>query len=90
VSLTYLDRLTSKDDEALSTLSQKAHKLLGQDLFQLIGLLDANADAHGVDGTLNENLLLLITSNEDGVKQELGAGAARRQRKKKSQIQSPV
>lgn len=78
MSTSYLDRLASQNDEAFSTLGQKAHELLGEDLLKLISLLDADTNAHRVDGTLNENLLLLVTSNNDRVEQELFVGAEKR------------
>lgn len=71
-----LDGLTAEDDEGLGALGQETHKLLGEQLLELIGLLHTNADAERVDRTFNQNLLLGSTSDGDGVQQELGRGAA--------------
>lgn len=70
-----LDGLTTQDDEGLRALGQEAHELLGQQLLQLIGLLNSNRDSQRVDGSLDQNSLLSSTSDDDRVQQEFGRGA---------------
>lgn len=70
-----LDGLTTQDHEGLGTLSQETHKLLGQQLLQLIGLLNSNGDSQRVDGSLNQNFLLRSTRDDDRVQQEFGRRA---------------
>ncbi len=55
-----LDRLAAKHEEVLSTLLQEAHEDLGQKKLELVGLLEADANAHRVDRGLNQDLLLLL------------------------------
>lgn len=73
-----LDGLTTQDDERLGTLGQEAHKLLGQQLLQLICLLHSNRDAQRVNRSLYQHTLLLGTSDDDWVQQELGRGAEKK------------
>lgn len=67
-----LDGLSTEDHEWLRTLGQEAHKLLRQQLLQLVSLLHSNANAKRVDGSLDQNALLRSTSDDHGVQQELG------------------
>ena len=66
-SITCLDGLSSQDDKVLCTLHEEAGKLVAQNLFNLVGLLDADADAHRVDGELDKHLLVLIATDGDRV-----------------------
>ena len=70
-----LDGLTTENNEWLGALGQETHKLLGQQFLQFISLLDSNADTQGVDGSLNQNSLLLSTSNDHRVEQQFRRGA---------------
>ena len=65
-----LNSLTTQDDEGLSTLGQEAHELLGEQLLQLISLLNSNRDSQRVDGALNQNSLLRSTRDDDRVQQK--------------------
>jgi hypothetical protein len=50
----YLHGLPPQDHEVLGALGQEPRELVHQDLFQLVHLLDLQADAHRVDGALDE------------------------------------
>ena len=62
---TYLHRLASEDDEVFSAHHHEPHELMAEDLLDLVGLLDGDADANRVDGRLDEHSLLLVTRNGD-------------------------
>lgn len=49
---------------------------MDQDILNLVGLLDLDADAHGVDGRLDENALVFVAGDRQGCQQDL-RGAAR-------------
>jgi len=61
------DRLTTEHKEVISTLSKEAHETLCKDCIELIELLKANADTNAINRSLNENTLLLVTSNHNRV-----------------------
>lgn len=44
-----LDRFPSQDVEALGALRQEAREFVYEDVFDLVGLLDLDADAYAVD-----------------------------------------
>lgn len=70
-----LDRLPPQDKEGLGTLGQEAGKLVDKDLFNLVGLLDFDADADAVDAGLDKDTLVLVARNRQGSQEDLGGGA---------------
>ena len=44
-------------------MGQESSELVDQDMLNLIGLLDLNADAHGVNAGLDQNSLVLVSRN---------------------------
>lgn len=61
--MAYLDGLPPQDEETLGSLLQEARELVYQDVLDLVGLLDLDADAHRVDGRLDEHALVLVTGD---------------------------
>jgi len=68
---TNLDGLSSENDEVLGTLAQETNKLFAQKLFKVISLLNLDADADGVDGRLDQNTLVGVTTDDDWVQNQL-------------------
>jgi len=66
----HIHGLAAQHKEILSAHHHKAHKLLAEDLFDLVGLLDGNADAQRVDRALEQNAFVLITADDDWGKQQ--------------------
>src|SRR5690242_9880561 len=66
----YLNGFSPEDDKVLGTLGQETHEHLTQDSLKLVSLLDFNADTNGVDRTLNQHLLTLISADDNGVQQQ--------------------
>lgn len=66
------DRFSSQDEEGLGSLGQETGKLVHEDGFDLIGLLDLDADADRVDAGLNQHPLVLVTRNDKGRQDDLG------------------
>ena len=58
---TNLDGFPSQNEERLGTLCQEAGELVDQDVFDLVCLLDSDADADAVDTGLDEDTLVLVT-----------------------------
>jgi len=71
-----LDGLAAKDKEVVRTLSKEAHEPLGEDLVELIELLQTNRDADAVHAGLNKHTLLLVTRDHNGCAQKLLAETA--------------
>ena len=67
-----LDRFPPKDDEALCSLLQEPCELVDQNVFDLICLLDLDAYAHAVDAGLDEDALVLVARNGEGVQDYFG------------------
>lgn len=63
----YLDRFSPQNEEGLSTLCQKASKLVDQDVFNLVGLFDLDADSDAVDTRLNQDLFAIVSSNGERI-----------------------
>jgi hypothetical protein len=59
----YRNRFPPQDKESLRSLRQETCELVDKDMLDLIGLLDLYADAHGVDTRLDEDALVLVSSN---------------------------
>lgn len=74
LSGTHLDWFPPQDEESLGSLGQESGKLVDQDVFDFVGLLDLDADAHTVDAGLDEDSLVLVSGNDQGVQQNLGGG----------------
>jgi hypothetical protein len=70
--VTDLDRFPPQNEEGLRTLRQESCKLMDQDMLNLIGLLDLDADTDGVDAGLNQDTLVLVARNGQGLQQDLG------------------
>lgn len=59
----YLDWFSPQDKECLCSLGQESCELVDEDILNLVGLLDLDADAHTVDTRLDEDLLVLVARN---------------------------
>jgi hypothetical protein len=60
---THLDWLPPQDKECFCSLRQEPCKLMHQNMFDLIGLLDLDADPNTVDAGFNEHPLILVSRN---------------------------
>lgn len=69
---TDLDRLPPQDKERFGTLRQESRKLVDQDVLNLVGLLDLDADADRVDAGLDQDALVLVARNGQGLQEDLG------------------
>ena len=67
-----LDGFAPEDEECLSSLSQKSCKLVDEDVLNLVGLFDLDADSDTVDARFYENLFVLIPRNSQRIKENLG------------------
>jgi hypothetical protein len=67
-----LDRLPSQDEERLGTLCQEAGELVHQNVLDLVGLLDLDADAYAVDARLDQDSLVLVARDRQRRQQDLG------------------
>lgn len=74
--LVYLDGLPPEDKEGLGALLQEPSEFMDQDMLDFIRLFYPNADANAVDTGFDENLLILVARNGQGVEKKLG-GAGR-------------
>ncbi|KUI73012.1 hypothetical protein VM1G_11840 [Cytospora mali] len=61
ISITHLDRLPPQYEEGLGPLLQEPRELVYQDMLDLVGLLDLDADAHAVDAGLDKDALVLVS-----------------------------
>lgn len=68
----HFDRLPPQNKERLGALCQESCEFMDQNVLNLVGLLYPNADADTVDTWLDENLLVLVARDVQGVEQELG------------------
>lgn len=66
-----LDGLAAQDEEGLGALGQEARELVNQDALDLVGLLDADADADAVHARLDEHALILVPRHRQRVQQYL-------------------
>jgi hypothetical protein len=64
--------LASQDEEGFGTLSEEASELVDKNSLNLVCLLDLDADAHTVDTRLDEDLLILVTCDDQGVQKNFG------------------
>ena len=71
---TDLDGFPSEDEEGLCTLCQEAGELVDQDVFDLVCLLDPDADADTVDAGLDKDTLVLIAGDSQGIQKDFGRG----------------
>ena len=67
----YLDWLSSENEECLRSLRQKSHKLVHQDVLNLIRLLDFDADSDGINAGFNQHLLVFISGNDQWIEDDL-------------------
>jgi len=70
------DGLAAEDEEVVRALGKEAHEPLGEDLVELIELLQADRDADAVHAGLDKHTLLLVTRDHNGRAQQLLAEAA--------------
>lgn len=68
---THLDRFPPQNEEGLGALFQESGELVYQDVLDLVGLLNLDADAHAVDAGLDEDALVLVTRNRQGRQEDL-------------------
>lgn len=61
--LEYWHWLPSQDDKTLCTPGKEPGKFMSKNPFDIIRLLDLDANPDCIDGRLNQNLLILVTSN---------------------------
>lgn len=66
--LTDLDRFPPQNEEGLCTLRQESCKLVDQNMLNFVGLLDLDADTDGVDAGLNQDTLVLVARDGQGLK----------------------
>lgn len=66
-----LDRLPPQNEERFGSLGQEPGELMDQNMLNLIGLLDLDADADGVDARLDKNSLVLVTRDGQRRKKDL-------------------
>lgn len=71
---TDLDGFPSQNEERFGALCQEAGELVDQDVFDLVCLLDSNADTDAVDGGLDQDTLVLVAGNGQGVQEDFGRG----------------
>lgn len=71
--MAYLDRLPPQDEETLCSLFQEARELVYKDVLDLVGLLDLDADADGVDGGFDEHALVLVACDGKRCQQDFWA-----------------
>lgn len=57
----YLDRFPPENEESLRALGQEPSELVHEDVLDLIGLLDLDADADAVDARFDEDLLIVVS-----------------------------
>ena len=69
-----LDGLPAEDEEGLGALGEEAGELVNKNALDLVGLLDADADANAVDAGLDEDALIFIPGHGQGVQQDLRGG----------------
>ena len=67
----HLNLLPSENDKVLGPPHHEPGELVGQQLLYLVRLLDGDRDPDGVDGGLDEDPLLLVPGDDDGVEQHL-------------------
>lgn len=67
-----LDGFPPQDEEGLGTLRQESCKFVDQDMLNLVGLLDLNTDTDGVDAGLDQDTLVLVARNGQGLQKDLG------------------
>lgn len=65
-------RLAAQHHKALCTLHQKPRELVAQNLLNLIGLLDLNANTHTVHGRLDQHVLVLVATHRQWHQHSLG------------------
>ena len=63
--------LPPEHEEGLGTLGQEAGELMDKYGLDLVGLLDLDADAHAVDGWLDEHTLVLVAGDGQGRQEHL-------------------
>jgi hypothetical protein len=71
---TNLDGLPSQNEKRLCTLGQEASELVNQNVFNLIGLLDSDADTDAVDTGFDKDTLILVARDGQGVQEDFGRG----------------
>lgn len=60
-----------EDEEVLRPHHHEPHELMAQDLLNLIGLLDSDADSDRVDGALDQNFLFVVTADDHRLEEQL-------------------
>jgi hypothetical protein len=67
----YRDRFPSQDNKTLCATCEESGEFVSEDTFNIIGLLDFDTDPDSIDGWLNENVFILITSNMHRIQDDL-------------------
>lgn len=68
------NRFSPQDKERLGSHFQESSKLVDEQVLNLVGLLDLDADADRVDARLDQDSLVLVAGNGQGREQHLGGG----------------
>ena len=80
----YLHRLPPQDEEIFCSHHHEAHELVAEDLLDLISLFNSDADTHGVNGALYQNLFFVISADDDWLQQQLFAAPVTHSKREKS------
>jgi hypothetical protein len=67
----YLNRLPPQNKKVLGALRQEPRELVHKDILDLVGLLDLDRHADGVDGGFDEHTLILIPGHCQWVQKHL-------------------
>ena len=70
-AMVYLNFFPPQNNEVLGSPHHKAHEFVAEQLLDLIGLLDGDRDADGVDGGLDQNAFLLVPRDDDRIEKQL-------------------
>lgn len=61
----YLDFLSPEDDEIFRPPHHESHKLVAEQLLDLVGLLNSDGHPDGVDGGLDQDALFLVSGRNN-------------------------
>lgn len=73
-SLLHLYRFPPQDEKCFGPLGQESCEFMNQNVLNLVGLFDLDADSYAIDAGLNENSLIFVASHSQGVENDLGGG----------------
>jgi hypothetical protein len=60
---TYFNRFPPQDEESFRSLSEKSRELVHQNMLDLVGLLDLDADSDAVDTWFDEYFLVVVAGH---------------------------